>query len=714
MIKQFYRHHMAPFFYSLMAVVFFFVFVPSYAVADSESSIGGNRPIRMGRATWDTGWFQAEIYRQLLVELGYDVERPQTFDNAEFFDAVTDGEVDFWANGWFPLFDVFMTDEVVAQVEIVGTQVQGGALQGYLIDKKSADELNITTIADFNRPEVVAHFDSDRNGQADLIGCDPGWVCESIIEHHLDTYQLRDSIEHIQGDYSPLMVNTVERYDAGEPILFFTWTPNWTIGRLVPGQDVVWIGVPYPSLPSGQESIEAMTLVDQVTGCTQTPCSMGFPANDIRTVANRDFLQKNPAIGSLLNSVVIPFDSISVQNAKLLAGEDSQADIERHAAEWIADNRTIVDQWLALAIEAHDESLVSSVASIEERSEDLSKAAQTTEELRIATKALAPFVIYDVDRREYTGFSIELWKLIAQEADLEYELYGVNSLAKLLDEVERGAADAATAGIGITAQREDKLDFSHPYFESGLQIMVATENRGLWGDGLLTFVRAIFSPQLLNVLGVLLLCLLVAAHIMWFSERHINEDFSENYWHGIWEAFWWSAVTATTVGYGDKTPKTILGRFIGVIWMFSGLFVLASFTASIATTFAINEVNSHIDSPADLIGKRVGTIERSTAEDFLNQQGVRPILYLREDDAYAALRNNELDAIVYDAPVLQHYVALDQGETVELAGVVFREQQYGVALSDDPYLREQINLALLRLVESGEYATLYREWFGDE
>ena len=46
--------------------------------------------------------------------------------------------------------------------------------------------------------------------------------------------------------------------------------------------------------------------------------------------------------------------------------------------------------------------------------------------------------------------------------------------------------------------------------------------------------------------------------------------------------------------------------------------------------------------------------------------------------------------------------------------MVFREQQYGVALSDDPYLREQINLALLRLVESGEYAALYREWFGEE
>lgn len=714
-MNQYYRHPKASIICFLFLLNLLFALSPPQVMAESGPLIGGNRPIRMGRATWDTGWFQAEVYRQLLIELGYDVQRPQTFDNAEFFETVVEGDVDFWVNGWFPLFDVFLTDEVSAQIKIVGTQVKGGALQGYLVDKQSADALNIRTIGDFSRPEVAAHFDSDGNGRANLIGCDAGWVCESIIEHHLDSYQLRDSIEHIQGDYSPLMANTVERYAADEPILFFTWTPNWTIGRLVPGQDVVWIGVPFPSLPAGQESIEAMTIVEQVAGCTQTPCSMGFPANDIRAVANRDFLETNPAIEALLESVVISFDDIASQNAKILAGEDAQADFERHAADWIIENRPMVDEWLALAIEAHDESLVDSEPSaIHEREENLSKVSQSSTPLRIVTKALAPFVIYDVEKREYTGFSVELWKLIAQEAGLEYELYGVNSLAKLLDEVERGAADAATAGIGITAQREDKLNFSHPYFESGLQIMVATENNGLLGNGLQTFFRAVFSPQLLNVLGVLLLCLLVAAHIMWFSERHINEDFSENYWHGIWEAFWWSAVTATTVGYGDKTPKTILGRVIGVIWMFSGLFVLASFTASIATTFAINEVNSHIEGPADLFGKRVGTIERSTAEDFLTQQGIRPILFLREDDAYAALQNNELDAIVYDAPVLQHYVNLDQSNRVELAGVVFREQQYGVALSEDPVLREQINLALLRLVESGEYGALYREWFGEE
>lgn len=693
---------------ALYIIISAFTATPVQARQVERGEIGGNRPIRMGRATWDTGWFQAEVYRQLLRELGYAVERPHTFDNEAFYQAAAAGEVDFWVNGWFPLHDIFLTENVTPRVEIVGTQVQGGALQGYLIDKASAEALDITTLADFSRADVVEHFDRDGNGRSDLIGCNVGWGCEQVIEHHLDSYELRPHVEHIQGDYGPLMVNLVEQYLADEPVFFYTWTPNWTIGELVPGEDVVWIGVPFPALPASQAANEAQTTVDNVTGCTAIPCPLGFPPNDIRTVANRDFLQANPAIRALLEVVVIPLDDISAQNALLIEGGDEQADIERHAADWIAANRGVVAGWLETAVSAHDETVI-----VERETETQAQPTQLAP-LRIATKPLAPFVIYNVDTREYTGFSIELWKLIAREANLEYELYGVNTLAKLLDEVERGAADAATAGIGITEQREGTLDFSHAYFESGLQIMVSAEDRGLWGDNLANLTRAIFSPQLFEVLSILLLCLLIAAHIMWFSERHINEDFSESYWPGIWEAFWWSAVTATTVGYGDKTPKTIPGRIIGLIWMFSGLFVLASFTASIATTFAINEVNDHITGPADLPGKQVATIERSTAESYLNRQGIRHVLFEHEDDAYEALVDGEVDAIVYDAPVLQHHVALDEGRTVKLAGVVFQEQPHGVAISQNPELREQVNRALLRLIESGEYAALYQEWFGEE
>lgn len=691
----------------LMTLFILGMYAPSHAQNRDGEFIESNRTIRMGRATWDTGWFQAEIYRQLLIELGYEVEKVRTYEVDAFYRDADQGVVDFWVNGWFPLHNELLTD----RLEVLGNQVSQGAVEGYLIDRDSADAFNITSLADFQRPEVVAHFDRDGDGLADMIGCNSDWVCNQVIEHHLDSYNLDQQVEQIQGDYGPLIQNGMEQFRSGAPIFFYTWTPNWTIGEMVPGDDVVWIGVPYATLPGNQDISAIQPITTE--GCVSKPCLMGFPQSDIQAVANRAFLQSNPAVRSLLNDVVISPEDISAQNALLINGEDEQVDIERHAIDWINANRPLVDQWLLKAAESHTAQSVDRPA-LNEAESIVSESTAAASTLRVVTKPLAPFVIYDVNKREYTGFSIELWKLIANEAGFSYTIYGVNTVAKLLDEVERGAADIAAAGVGITSQRENSLDFSYAYLESGLQIMIPIDDRGLWGDGLLTLLRAIFSRQLLEVLAVLFLLLLLAAHLMWASERHHNKDFAETYWPGIWDAFWWSAVTATTVGYGDHVPRTVVGRAVAIFWMFSGLFVLASFTASIATAFAVSEINSQIQGPNDLIGKRVATIERSTAENYLFQLGIRPTLYSHEEDVYAALRNNEVDAFVYDAPVLQHYVIQDNEENVELAGVIFQELQYGIALADNPALREEINIALLRLIESGEYEELHNTWFGEE
>jgi general L-amino acid transport system substrate-binding protein len=225
--------------------------------------------------------------------------------------------------------------------------VRGGARQGYLIDKSTALAASITNLEDLQDPEKAAFFDNDGDGKADLIGCNEGWGCEAVIEHHLDAYGLRDTVTHVQDNYDDLMRTTVDRYENGEPVLFYTWTPNWPIDQLQPGEDVLWLEVPFSSLPPGQEDQEAFTLVPDVEGCASNPCNLGYPLNDIRVAANSAFLEANPSARRLLQLVQIPLADIAEQNSEMFQGATSQEDIEQQAANWIIDNRDQVDDWLA-------------------------------------------------------------------------------------------------------------------------------------------------------------------------------------------------------------------------------------------------------------------------------------------------------------------------------------------------------------------------------
>lgn len=320
------------------------VALPAFA----QDEPGAGKTVHMAQATWDTGWFHAEIYKQLLEELGYTVEGPTTLDNPPFYQAVAQGDVDLWVNGWFPLHNTYRST-FEGQAEIIGAVAEGGALEGYLVDKASVEEFDIKTLDDFKRPEVKEAFDRDGDGKADLVACPPGWGCEINIEHHLDAYDLRDHVNPIKAAYSASMADAVAAYEAGEPILFYTWTPNWTVNALKPGEDVMWIEVPEVNLPAELADLADAAVLEGVTGCVADPCMLGFPANDIVPVANSAFLADNPAAASLLESASIPLDAIFAQNAAMNDGAGSEEDIQQQAADWIAANRDVVDGWLEAA-----------------------------------------------------------------------------------------------------------------------------------------------------------------------------------------------------------------------------------------------------------------------------------------------------------------------------------------------------------------------------
>ncbi len=287
-------------------------------------------------------WFQHMVVQVGLEELGYEVEETREADFPALHLAIANGDVDYTVNNWTPLhngfFDKSGGEDVLTRVKAVIT----GAGQGYFIDKKTADAHGITNIDQLKDPEIAALFDSDGDGRANLSGCNPGWGCELVIEHHLDSYGLRDLIQHDQGSYFAIMADTITRYNEGQPILYYTWVPNWISDVLVPGKDVSPLNVPFSALPNNADA-------DTELADGSNP---GFAVNDVYIVANNDFLEENPAARRFMELVEIPIGAVNAAQVKIRDGEDSVEDFRRHAEDWVAANRPQFDAWVAEAAKA--------------------------------------------------------------------------------------------------------------------------------------------------------------------------------------------------------------------------------------------------------------------------------------------------------------------------------------------------------------------------
>ena len=320
----------------------------SMTLAQSEMP-GEGVTVTPAVANWESARPIANIVMDLLGQLGYEVEDPSTLANPIFYQSLVQGDVDYWAHSWMPNQSNQLPENFDEEASFAGTIVQSGALQGYLVDKASADEFGITSLEDFKREEVKAAFDTDGDGMVDLAACEAGWACSGVVDHHLETYGLTEDINVLDASYTAMFADVLARYNNGEPVLYYTWTPNSTTVDLPPGEDVVWINVPeIVPTPEQEAMVDTMT-VSGVTGAATDPLKMGFPANDIRIAANNTFLEENPAAAALFEQVKIPLEDIASMTARINEGEDSDDDVMAMAQEWISNHQEEVDGWLAEA-----------------------------------------------------------------------------------------------------------------------------------------------------------------------------------------------------------------------------------------------------------------------------------------------------------------------------------------------------------------------------
>jgi polar amino acid transport system substrate-binding protein len=333
-----------------------------------------------------------------------------------------------------------------------------------------------------------------------------------------------------------------------------------------------------------------------------------------------------------------------------------------------------------------------------------------TAKIRVGIKRLEPFVFIDEDGRP-SGFSVDLWNAIAADVGIQYEWVLASTVNELIAAVQSGNADAAIAGISMTPQRESLVDFSYPYFESGLQIMI----RETPDAGSLNLTDIFFSSILFKLLGLGLILLVLMAHLIWLMEARSNPEMPKSYLAGVWDGLWWGLKMLIKQEYMNSgMPKNALKRLFVMGYMIFGIVLIAEFTAAITTSQTVSQLRATINGLSDLEGKRVLTVAGSTSEEFLLDQQVRHTTVERIEDAYDALLNDQADAIVFDAPVLLSYAQNQGYGLMKVVGPIFQEENYGIALPTGSPLRKPINSALLRLQSSGRYDAIYAQWFGSK
>ena len=328
--------------------------------------------------------------------------------------------------------------------------------------------------------------------------------------------------------------------------------------------------------------------------------------------------------------------------------------------------------------------------------------------LRIGVTVVPPLCMKTSDN-QWEGFSIELWKAIAQYMGVQFEFRDFPNVQLLLNALEKGEIDVIPSLV-VGERFERVMDFSQSYMKSGLSIAVPTEHvKYRWARIFL----GLFSEQVLKAVGFMLLVSFVAGTIVWAFERRRNSEmFGGGTIEGIGHGIWWAMVTMSTVGYGDKAPRTIGGRIIALVWMIFSIVFIASFTANITTSLTLDELKGKVRGFSDLYHARVGSIYGSEGFDFLSKQGIAVIPFQTLQEGLRAVANKSIDAFVQDEHVLKYQAKREYPGRVQVLPGTFDEYFVSIALQGKSPLRKTTNRALLEFMKTEKWTELVKRYFG--
>ncbi|WP_116133695.1 transporter substrate-binding domain-containing protein [Tropicimonas sp. IMCC34043] len=308
-----------------------------------------------------------------------------------------------------------------------------------------------------------------------------------------------------------------------------------------------------------------------------------------------------------------------------------------------------------------------------------------------------------------SGIAIELWESVAKDRGYEFNYIVYPSIREILRATRASEIDVAVADMTITRERAETMNFTQPWYDGGLRIMVDEPSQGglrrlfngLRDAGFLRYYAWIGGLILVGTLGLTLF------------DRRYTPNYPARWRDGLAESFY----NIMSIATSGKMPNRAhlfgwIGRVWQAIWLVGGVAVVAFVTSSVTSVMTTQSLERQINSLEDLPGKTVAVLDGSVAEDVAYERGLDVVVYNTMGEATEALHTDAIDALVGDAPLLEYYAVSHPEDSLDVVGPIFHPVKYGFAVPLDSPLTRDLTLEVLDAQEAEEVQALQNEYFG--